>query len=150
MTDFSARHFWWRISSLRASMPRTSIWAPLVHKTTIGQIILSNLLLKPMLPAKGSDTRNAIENHNAGYHPHLHRQHHCTPTCNLESAICFACLNWFAIGAKNGVMSESRSVLMAESKSAMVVDVLTNPPRTCLCLAMSVWQTPKAMTDRIP
>ena len=25
----------------------------------------------------------------------------------------------------------------------MVVDVLTNPPKTCLCLAMSVWQTPK-------
>ena len=35
-----------------------------------------------------------------GYHPYLHRQHHYTVTCNLEFAICVACLNLFLIGAK--------------------------------------------------
>ena len=91
-----------------------SIWVPLVHKTTMGQIILSNLLLKQMLPAKVQTHATPLKITAPGYHPHVHRQHHCTVTCNLESAIYFAFLNWFAIGAENGVMSESRSVLMVE------------------------------------
>ena len=78
----------------------------LVHKTTMGQIILSNSLLKQMLPAKVQTHATPLKITTPGYHPHLHRQHHCTVTCNLESAIYFAFLNWFAIGAKNGVMSE--------------------------------------------
>ena len=49
---------------------------------------------------QSSDAGNTIDNHNAGYHPLPHRQHHCTVTCHLESAICGAFLNWFLIGAK--------------------------------------------------
>ena len=92
---------------------------------------------------KSSDTRNTIENHNAGVSPSSSST--TSLHCNMQPRVCrlFCIPKLVRDWDKNGVMSELRSVLMAESKSAMVVDVLTNPPRTCLCLAMSVWQTPK-------
>ena len=125
-------------------MPRTSIWAPVVHKTTMEQIIVPNLLLKPMLPAKLQIHATLLTTTMPGYNPYLHRQHHCTVTCNLEFAICVACLKLFLIGAKgDGLMSLSRSVLMEESEIATVADVLTNPPGKCLWLAISVRQTSK-------
>ena len=147
VTDFSVPHFWWRVSSWRASMPSTSIWVPVVHKTTMGQIVGSNLLLKPMRPAKIQIHATPLKLTMSVYHPHLHRQHHCTVTCSLESAICVGFLDWFLIGAKKeGVMSESRSVLMAESNIAMVVDVPRDMP---VPRNFSVADT-QAMTDRIP
>ena len=144
VTDFSAPHFWWRISSWRASMPRTPICAPVVHKTTKGQIIVSNLLLKPMLPAKFQIHANTIDNHNAGVSPlssstaSLHN--------NLQPRICHLCCMLKTVpdwGKRDGLMSLSSSVLMAESETVTVTDVLTNPPGKCLWLAISVWQTSK-------
>ena len=143
MTDFSAPCFWRRISSWRASMPQTSIWAPLFHKITMGQIIGSDLLFKPMLPAKSLDTCNTIDNHNAGVSPSSSLT--TSLRCNLQPRVCHLCWNAKLVpdwGKRDGVKSESRSVPMAESNIATVADVLTNPPGTCLCLAASVWHAP--------
>ena len=76
VTDLSAPQFWWRISSWPESMPQTSIWAPLVHKTTMEQIIGSNLLLKPMLPANIQIHATPLTITMPGYHLHPHRQHY--------------------------------------------------------------------------
>ena len=60
----------------------------LVHKTTMGQINLSNLLLKPMLPAK-VQIHATIGNHNAGASPSSSST--ASLQCKLQPRVCHLC-----------------------------------------------------------
>ena len=92
---------------------------------------------------QSSDICNTKDNHNAGIALILDQQHHYAVANNLDSAICVAMLDKLLfLDKRDGVKSKSRSVLMA-GKFVMVVDVLTSPEWTRLCLAASAWQTPK-------
>ena len=59
-----------------------------------------DLLFKPMLPAKIQTDATSLTITILVYHPHPHWQHHGVVTCNLESAVCVAMLDWFLIGAR--------------------------------------------------
>ena len=102
------------------------------------------LLFKPDASCQSSDTCNTIDNHNTGVSPSSSLT--TSWRCNMQPRVCHLCCNAKLVpdwGKTDGVKSESRSVQMAESNVAAVANVLTNPPRTCLCLAASVWQAPK-------
>ena len=91
-----------------------------------------------------SDTRNTIDNHNAGVSPLSSST--ASWHNNLQPQICHLCCMFKTVpdwGKRDGLMSLSSSVLMAESETETVADVLTNQPGKCLWLAISVWQTSK-------
>ena len=73
--------------------------------------------------------------------------------CNLQARVCHLCCisklvpDW---GIRDGVMSESRSVLMAESEIATVADVLTKPTWDMLVPGNFSVTDAQGMTDRIP
>ena len=144
MTDFSTPCFWRRISSWRASIPHTSIWAPLFHKIIVGQIIGSDLLFKPMLPAKIQTHATPFDNHNAGVSPSASST--TSWRCNLQLRVCHLCCNANLVpdwGKPDGVKSESRSVPMAKSNVAVVSDVLKTHQRHARASQLQCGRHPK-------
>ena len=96
-------------------MPQRPMWAPLVHKTTMGKIMESNSLLKAMLPANAqthththTHTRATLWIITMPVSPHPHSQHHCAVASNL----CRSAMLGPDWGKKDGVKSESISVLL--------------------------------------
>ena len=115
-----------------------------------GRRWFTKLLLKPMLPAE-------VQTHETPLTITEAVSTSSSPTislhCSLQPLVCHLCCKAKLVadqGGKDGVKSESRSVLMAEPRIAMVANVLTSPTRACLCLATSARQTPKRWRKKTP